>query len=236
MAEVGVQRVLTVINQCFAFKIPPQTSAAGHRADSWPSEPAWTGRLVISSIDDSALIELKDASTGALFAACPIRKDGPPAVQKVVDSSRYFVLRVVDQNSGRHAFIGIAFENRSDAFDFNVAMDDFNKEMEREKVAAEEAAKAPASSKDYSLKQGEKITIKINTTRKSKDTGDDASGDSAFGGSPSGGKINTNGGGTADLLGFPGTHMNIFKRFFKFFEHLGKRIKKSFHKLAKIAD
>lgn len=30
--------------------------------------------------------------------------------------------------------------------------------------------------------------------------------------------------------------MNIFKRFFKFFEHLGKRIKKSFRKLAKIAD
>lgn len=27
----GVQRVLTVINQCFVFKIPPQVSAAGHR-------------------------------------------------------------------------------------------------------------------------------------------------------------------------------------------------------------
>lgn len=53
-----------------------------YRADSWPSDPAWTGRLVISSVDDNALIELKDVTTGALFAACPIKKDGPPAVQK----------------------------------------------------------------------------------------------------------------------------------------------------------
>jgi len=57
-------------------------SLAPFRADSWPSDPAWTGRLVISSMDEDAVIELKDANTGALFAACPIKKDGPPAVQK----------------------------------------------------------------------------------------------------------------------------------------------------------
>lgn len=71
------------------------------------------------------------------------------------------------------------------------------REIEREKVAADEAAKAPAVSKDYSLKQGEKIKIKINTTRKSKDTGDDVSSDSDFGGSPSGGsKSSSSNGGT----------------------------------------
>jgi hypothetical protein len=31
LSGAGVQRVLTVINQCFVFKIPPQVSAAGHR-------------------------------------------------------------------------------------------------------------------------------------------------------------------------------------------------------------
>ncbi|TMW62215.1 hypothetical protein Poli38472_009708 [Pythium oligandrum] len=194
MADKGVQRVLAVINQCFAFRIPPQVSAAGHRADSWPSDPAWTGRLVINASDDEASIELRDPNTGDLFAACPIKRDGPPAVQKVVDSSRYFVLRVVDQKSGRHAFIGIAFENRSDAFDFNVAIDDFTKELMREQVAAEEALKAPAQSKDYSLKQGEKIRIKINTTRKVKDTTDDDWESSGGSGKQSS--------GDSDLLGF----------------------------------
>ncbi|KAF1315755.1 Adaptin earbinding coat-associated protein, partial [Globisporangium splendens] len=188
---VGVQRVLTMINQCFAFKIPQQISTAGHRADSWPSEPLWTGRLVVSSIHDNALIELKDANTDALFAACPTKKDGPPAAQKVVDSSRYFVLRVVDQNSGRHAFIGIAFENRSDAFDFN-------KELQREQAAADEATKGPTVTKDYSLKQGEKITIKINSARKTRDTTDKSS-DSAFGASSSKAISSSS---DVDLLGF----------------------------------
>lgn len=81
------------------------------------------------------------------------------------------------------------------------------RELQREQIAAEESLKAPSATKDYSLKQGEKIKIKINTTRKSRDTGDDAGGDDAFGSSasPSSGKAsssNNGGGGTADLLGF----------------------------------
>ncbi|DAZ95776.1 TPA: hypothetical protein N0F65_010278 [Lagenidium giganteum] len=201
MAEVGVQRVLTVINQCFVFKIPPQISAAGHRADSWPKDPNWTGRLVITSVDDQATIELRDPSNGSLFAACPIKKDGPPAVQKVVDSSRYFVLRVVDQKSGRHAFIGIAFENRSDAFDFNVAIDDHQKELSREQAAAEESLRAPTVTKDYSLKQGDTIKIKINFKKKDKEEGQDDSGfdNDAF--NPVKSSSSSSSGGDMDLLG-----------------------------------
>ena len=57
-------------------------------------------------------------------------------MEPVSDSSRYFCLRIQDEKSGKHAFIGIAFNQRSDAFDFNVALADHKKQIEREEEDA----------------------------------------------------------------------------------------------------
>lgn len=62
--------------------------------------------------------------SGQEFAQCPI----PPgekdqAVEAVTDSSRYFVLRLMTSNDARQkAFVGLGFDDRSEAFDFQVAL------------------------------------------------------------------------------------------------------------------
>ena len=64
----------------------------------------------------------------------------------------------ITNNAGRHAFIGIAFNERNDAFDFNVALSEHKKEQDREKNGVEAAN---FSTRDLSLKEGEKIKINI---------------------------------------------------------------------------
>ncbi len=93
------------------------------RASDW-KEQVWVGKLNIVSKGGAVAIKLIAHDTGKVFAVAPVRKDGPAAVEKVSDSSRYFALRIEDAASGRFAFIGVGFNNRSDAFDFNVALQD----------------------------------------------------------------------------------------------------------------
>ncbi|CAJ0837637.1 10570_t:CDS:2, partial [Entrophospora sp. SA101] len=71
----------------------------------------WKGRLRIISKGEKCFIRLEDGGTDK------------NSVESVRDSSRYFVLRVEDDD-GRHAFIGMGFRERTEAFDFQVALQD----------------------------------------------------------------------------------------------------------------
>lgn len=131
--------------------------AEGHRASDWPKDPTWTGKLKIVAKGKVAAIILMDASN-QVFAICQVTDDA--AVERTLDSGRYFVLRITNAQ-GRHAFIGIAFNERNDAFDFNVALNEFKNELEREELANKLSEVPVGPMKDLSLKEGEKIKIKI---------------------------------------------------------------------------
>ena len=53
----------------------------------------WSGKLQVVTRDDSCAIKLI-GENGKVFAVAPVRKGGPPAAEKVTDSSRYFCLRI----------------------------------------------------------------------------------------------------------------------------------------------
>ncbi len=105
--------------------------------------------------------------SGELFAECPL-PDKPElflsSVEPVTDSSRYFVLKVVDPKSKRHAFLGLGFRERTQSSDFNAAIDEHRQYLRRKKEADQHKKQfedSEEANKDYSLKEGEKITIQI---------------------------------------------------------------------------
>jgi hypothetical protein len=148
---------------------------------------------LVRRADDAALIRLADTQTGELFAECPVTLPLQTCLEAVVDSSRYFVLRIVDASSGNHAFVGLGFRDRLVASDFNAAIFDYAQYLERKHAAkqmreqhearqqqqAERPDQGQAGSTaavpgppppppfDMSLKPGEQMHLRINTGARS---------------------------------------------------------------------
>jgi len=156
------------------------------RANEWTLDsPEWTGRMRVVVKSGSLLIKLEDKSSGQLFAQAPVDTYPGVAIEAVSDSSRYFVIRVQDDNgtliikkilvflcpflnnlpnlnltsSGRSAFLGIGFADRSDSFDLNVALQDHFKWLQKEQDIQKEK-ETPKPGLDLGFKDGQ--TIKIN--------------------------------------------------------------------------
>ncbi|XP_031549380.1 NECAP-like protein CG9132 [Actinia tenebrosa] len=164
MADAEYESVLCVKNEVFIYRIPPRTSSRGYRAADWKLEnPDWTGRMRICSKGKECYIKIEDKVMGELFAKCNVDDYPGIAVEAVLDSSRYFVLKIEDADTGRHAFIGLGFSDRGDAFDFNVALQDHFKWVKKsEEIEAEKSFPQPDQPKlDLAFKQGQTIHINI---------------------------------------------------------------------------
>ncbi|PWN52614.1 adaptin ear-binding coat-associated protein 1 NECAP-1 [Violaceomyces palustris] len=214
------ESVLFVARECFVYRVPPRTSTAGYKAGEWGDMEAflWKGRLRVMEKGSKCEIRLEDSDTGELFALSPYDISGT-SVEPVLDSSRYFVLRVEsDQPSGgkKKAYIGMGFQDRSDSFDFNVALQDWTNTLietfdrliltlglvRRQKAAAagpsddgQDGLTGPSPhipagpKKDFSLKEGETFSIKLPGGGGRKIGGLSSSSASASGSKSSGGGV-----------------------------------------------
>lgn len=178
----AIQRVLFVASSVHVYKVPPITSTSGFNAASWTQNPrdhifTCRARVIETAIPSptqnepekekvSTAVLLEDPNSGELFAACPYTH--PAAVERANDSSRFFAIRVVGEG-GMKATLGIGFEERAEALDFSIALQDARKVLGLEQQPAQNsrpgrrpAPAAPApEKKDFSLKEGEMITVNI---------------------------------------------------------------------------
>ncbi|XP_066306483.1 uncharacterized protein At1g03900-like [Miscanthus floridulus] len=166
-----LELVLFQVAECYVYLIPPRKTAASYRADEWNvNKWAWEGALKVASKGEECIIKLEDKNTGELYARAFLREGEPHPVEPVIDSSRYFVLRVEENIGGRqrHAFIGLGFRERPEAYDFQAALHDHMKYLNKKKAAEEMVQHyEKQSSVDYSLKEGETLVLQL----KNKETG-----------------------------------------------------------------
>jgi hypothetical protein len=182
----AIQRILFISPSVHIYNIPPLSSTKGYIAAGWTADPArqiFTARLRVletaiptpNSRDGSEEsvktdILLEDPATGQLFAAAPYTVVS--VVEQVLDSSRFFALRVQGEG-GRKAVLGIGFEERSEAFDFSVALQEVRKTLGLEVTSGLQGqggtkkketgggSKVKRVVEDFSLKDGETITVNI---------------------------------------------------------------------------
>jgi len=134
-----------------------QPSQHGWRASDFSEgrPHIWAGMLRITSStssDDSFIVlehDSRDGKTG-VFASCLAT---PENVEQVIDSSRFYVLRITNGNN--HAFIGMGFQDKQPAFDFKSELASVGSKAR----ARDELMSAPKQ--DFSLQKGAKITMSL---------------------------------------------------------------------------
>ena len=148
-----------VLLSVYVYKIPPLSSAGGHRADNWNlAEPLKTCPLAVERRGDTLVLEFQ-AENGGVFAqsTLDITKGGKVEqfLEQCVDTSRYFAVKI-QGGGGRTATIGFGFRDRERATDLREALQYYKKSIEREI----ESKNAPTLNFHIpKLAEGEKIHI-----------------------------------------------------------------------------
>uniref|UniRef100_F1LCS5 NECAP-like protein CG9132 n=2 Tax=Ascaris TaxID=6251 RepID=F1LCS5_ASCSU len=155
------ESVCLVKPEVFVYRIPPLANNRGHKAADWNlDEPNWVGRMRLVAIGKKLELRLEDKSSGQLFAKAPIDEYPGICIEPVIDSSRYFVVRLKNDN-GQTAFIGMGFGDRGDSFDLNVALQDHFKYIEKSSELEKEQISGNQPKLDLGFKEGQTITLNI---------------------------------------------------------------------------
>lgn len=153
MLDEDLEYTLLNKKDCQVYEVPPSVRATGHKADEW-TNLLMRGNLQVTAKGNTCYIKLL-AAENQIFAVCPVNPVRiEQSVERTIDSSRYFVLRVIGP-SGQHAFIGMGFLERNDAFDFWACILDFAERLKAEEPRPE----GPPVQLDLQFKEGQTISL-----------------------------------------------------------------------------
>lgn len=83
-------------------------------------------------------------------------------MQRCVDSSRFFAVLLVNEQTGQKANIGVQFPERNDSFDFIGGLDQFVKHYRIERGLDKQKVNVSSSDmSSFAIKEGQKITLNI---------------------------------------------------------------------------
>ena len=74
-------------------------------------------------------------------------------IEPVLDSSRYFVMRI--EKDRKKAYIGVGFQERSEALDFKIALQEYKKYLDEPEYEED------SEEQDYSLQEGETLHVDV---------------------------------------------------------------------------
>jgi hypothetical protein len=103
------------------FKIPPLSTSKGYYLDDW-KEMIWEGGVKVTEKNRVLKISFIDKNK-KLFGETKVPANYKEAIVKTNDSSRGYAVRLENPKGG-YIWVGVAFRDRNDAFDFGVVFQD----------------------------------------------------------------------------------------------------------------
>jgi adaptin ear-binding coat-associated protein 1/2 len=129
-----VEYVRCKIRDCHILKVPPAKSMHGWSATEL-TEELWQGTVKVVDRGTFSGVVFLDRATDEPVAVCPLEDE----VERCNDSSRYFILKVKNAADGKVSRMGLAFNERTHAFDFNVALATSRKEFQHRSQSVQPA-------------------------------------------------------------------------------------------------
>ena len=115
------------------------------------------GNLIIKTNETFLTVELKNIDNESIFAIANIPENFETSVEKCVDSSRGYALKLTNPD-GRFVWVGLVFHDRNGAFDFFAC---FEEQLKRKRMMKNVQEYKVDPNFNFNLKKGAKFKVNI---------------------------------------------------------------------------